>query len=294
MSKPAAAVDSTTGRTYALSLPPEWLAQHPPSAAVRMTGTTAMLPSVTSILSGSDKPGLPWGAAGETSSWVIQNLDTVQELVASAAAAPEEGTNPCKACGRMTIRHLHDKGWWLHEQCQEPWKVIRKQFQLRWNEKRDRGTSTHDFVEQSILGVAIDPADFGDAEGNARSWLRFVEKYDPRFIMSEATVFNLRYGYAGTLDSIMEVGGQRWLVDVKSGPKVYFEHHLQLAAYRYAEGVYVSAGVVEPMPDVDAAGVLLLGEDRYKFEEVTAGPDAFERGFASLLTLFRYKEAHGE
>ena len=290
MSKPAAAIDSTTGRTYSLALPAEWLGQHPPSAQVRMSGTTAMLPSVTSVLSHHDKPGLPWGAAGETASWVLANIDDVQTLAAAASQAEEAGVNPCKACGRPTDRYLHDKGWWLHKECDEPWKTIRKQFQLRWNEKRDRGSSTHDFVEQHILGVAIDPSEYGTAEGNARSWLRFVEKHDPTFIMSEATVFNLRHGYAGTLDSIMEVGGQRWLVDVKSGPRTYIDHVIQLAAYRHAEGVYIGAGQVEPMPEVDATAVLLLGEDRYKFEPVEADQDAFERAFLSMLTLARWKE----
>lgn len=294
MSSPAAARSTTTGRYYDLSLPAHWLRQYPPAAHVRMTGTTAWVPSVTNVLSNLDKPGLPWGAAGETAAWVIANLDETTELVAAAAQATEAGQNPCKACGRLTDRHLDDKGWWLHAECEQPWKTIRKQFQLRWNEKRDRGSATHDFVEQQILGETIDPADFGEAEGNARSWLRFVEKHDPTFIMSEVTVFNLRHGYAGTLDSIMDVGGQRWLVDVKSGPKTYIDHVIQLAAYRYAEGIYIDAGQVEPMPEVDAAAVLLLGEDRYKFEPVEADRDCYERAFLPMLTLARWMEARND
>lgn len=305
MSAPAAAVPTASGRFYDLALPGEWLANHPPSAQVRMTGTTAWVPSVTNVISNLDKPGLPWGAAGETAAWVISHLDETRALVASAASASEAGVNPCKACGRLTDRYLHDKGWFLHKECEEPWKVIRKQFQLRWNEKRDRGSNTHDFVERSILGQDIDPSEFGEAEGNARSWLRFVENHDPKFIMSEATVFNLRHGYAGTLDAIMDVGWGRFIIDVKTGPSLYFDHVIQLSAYRHAEGIYISPGVVHPMPEVDDAAVLLLGEDRYQFipvpkglesvDERTSGMhDVFERGFLSLLTLARLKADMGE
>lgn len=306
MSKPAAAIDSTTGRTYTLSLPPEWLGQHPPAAHVRMSGTTAMLPSVTSVLSLHAKHGLTWWAAGEVASYVMSEPDEANAIVGSALTARDiTGDRPCKACGQPTDRLLADKGWFLHSACEKPWKELRKVFNTQRQKKADLGSLVHDLVERHVLGESIDPADYGEAEGHVKSWLRFVERHDPGFVMAEATVFNLRHGYAGTLDLIMDVGGARYLTDCKTSPRTYFENHLQLAAYRYAEGIYIDAGQVEPMPTVDDTAILLLGEDRYKFIQQPEGyddatgrslaiRDGFERGYLPLLTLFRYKEAQGE
>lgn len=291
MSNPTAARSTTSGRYYDLALPPDWLANHPPSAHVRMTGTTAWVPSVTNVLDQHMKHGLTWWAAGEVATYVMSEPDEANAIIGSALTERTiAGDRPCKACRQPTDRLVEDKGW-FHPECEKSWKELRKVFNTNRQKKADLGSLVHTLVERHVLGETIDPADYGEAEGHVKSWLRFVERHDPTFIMAEATVFNLRHGYAGTLDLIMDVGEGRWITDAKTSPRVYFENHLQLAAYRHAEGVYIDAGQVTPMPEVDAAAVLLLGEDRYKFEPVEASADAFERGFGSLLTLFRYKEA---
>lgn len=294
MPNPAAAVATSSGRYYDVALPGDWLVAHPPSAHVRMTGTTAWVPSVTNVLDQHAKPGLTWWAAGEVATYVLSESEAAIALVGSAlGAAVVAGDHPCKGCGQPTDRLIEDKGWWMHASCEKSWKELRKVFNTKREQKANLGSLVHALVERHVLGEPVVPADYGEASGHVASWLRFVDKYAPTFLMSEATVFNLRYGYAGTLDLIMDVGGQRWITDLKSSPRVYFENALQLTAYRHAEGIYVSPGVVEPMPAVDAAAVLLLGEDRYKFEPVEADADAMERGFLPLLTLHRFKEDRG-
>ena len=46
---------------------------------------------------------------------------------------------------------------------------------------------------------------------------------------------SLRHGYGGTLDAIAVIGGETWLLDVKTGTGVYAETGLQLAAYAAAD-----------------------------------------------------------
>jgi hypothetical protein len=193
----------------------------------------------------------------------------------------------------------------MHATCERDWKLIRKQFNTNRQAKANLGTLVHNLVELHALGAEPDPAEWAewadpqtgvtfDASGYVAAWRRFVDKHQPSFVMAEATVFNLRHGYAGALDAIMDIGGSRWLVDVKSAARVYHrENRLQLVAYRHAEGVYVGPGVVEPMPEVDNTAVLLLGPDRFVFESIDSTVDDFERGFLSLATFRRYDEQRG-
>lgn len=50
----------------------------------------------------------------------------------------------------------------------------------------------------------------------------------------EQTVYHPQEGYAGTLDLIAEVSGERCLVDFKTGKAIYPEARMQTAAYREA------------------------------------------------------------
>ncbi len=42
---------------------------------------------------------------------------------------------------------------------------------------------------------------------------------------------SLRFGFAGTFDAIVDLAGERWLLDIKTGNGVYSSAALQLSAY---------------------------------------------------------------
>lgn len=289
MSSPKAAVATQAGRFYEIELPEGFV--HPQAVApnVRLNGDTAFLPSVTNVLGSNAKPGLTWWAAGEVATFVLSQPGDVQELVEQAAKAEAEGERVCKACGKPTNNYLSSNDWWMHRVCEKAWKELRKQPFVKRDKKADLGSHVHDLIERHVLGTPVDPADYGEAAGHVASWLRFVEKHEPVFQMSEASVFNLQYGYAGTLDLIVDVGGSRWLVDVKTSPKVYEDHRIQLAAYRYAESIYIGPREIVDMPEVDDTAVLLITEEKYAFKPVVADRDTFERAFLPLLQLHAWK-----
>ena len=87
----------------------------------------------------------------------------------------------------------------------------------------------------------------GDAETRplTEQFDRWAQKWQPKYHAAEMTVYSPTYGYAGTADGIMEIGGMvvnfdyktsREARDRKGKPKKpYPEVGLQIAAARYAE-----------------------------------------------------------
>lgn len=150
-----------------------------------------------------------------------------------------------------------------------------------------RGTAVHEIIEAYALGKKPDvPAEF---EPWHRQIRRFLDDHQPEYEMSEAPVYNLEYGYAGTLDAILRVQGARCVVDMKTtdkGPDAssrppYPDVALQLCAYSRAQLVGVGAatmrysgkrryylfdpvnGQYEEMPPVDGALVLVVSPEDY-------------------------------
>ena len=139
-----------------------------------------------------------------------------------------------------------------------------------------RGTDFHRVAEQFALGAEPEiPEHVAPYAAQYRDWL---ERFQPRFLMSEAPVYNVTEHYAGTLDGIIELGGRRLLVDLKTtehppdgerSRPPYPEAALQLVGYsraelvgvlseqRYSGGrryyLYDPDAEHEPMPEVDGA-----------------------------------------
>jgi hypothetical protein len=66
-------------------------------------------------------------------------------------------------------------------------------------------------------------------------WQGFVAHLGAQVIASEVEVENPRLGYSGTLDTLLEVKGQVWLVDLKNTSGGYQPwHEYQTEAYRQA------------------------------------------------------------
>lgn len=164
-----------------------------------------------------------------------------------------------------------------------------------------RGTDVHAAAEAINLGLEP-PADFPAA---LLPWVEqyrlFLSDFKPTFRLAEAPVFNLTHRYAGTLDSIVEIDGKSYLLDVKTHDKdpdassrpPYPDIALQLVAYRNAELVgigevtrreiygrryYVyepeSASYVD-MPQVDGALALAISPYDYRLVPVRVDDEIF-------------------
>jgi hypothetical protein len=163
----------------------------------------APLPSVTTVIGVIDKSGplLGW-AKREVSNAALRNLDVLSKMVVTAG--PESAAR---------------------------WLATIPGYQR--DSAADIGTRIHRLVEQLARGtepeVTAEEAPFVDG------YRRFLAAYQPRFLALEEMVASLRHRYAGTLDAIAVIGGETWILDVKTGSGIYPETALQLAGYANAD-----------------------------------------------------------
>jgi hypothetical protein len=106
----------------------------------------------------------------------------------------------------------------------------------------EEGKQVHNAIERGIKhGEEITWLNFdGTAKYSLEVWKMilkfndFWKRYKPKVIGSEIHVFSDKYEYAGTIDLILELEGEIWIIDIKTSntlPKVY---HYQTAAYANA------------------------------------------------------------
>ena len=160
--------------------------------------------------------------------------------------------------------------------------VLRRAHEGTRDRAADDGSAIHRAIERSILGGEPLPVTTTQ-EPRYRQFERFVEDFTPQWEASEATVYNRRERYAGTLDAIAVIGGRRLLIDIKTGKSVYSEFPLQLAAYARGEFVGVKGAgggfgdMEHEMPVVDGGAVLHLpAKGPYRLVEVDISPRVFQ------------------
>lgn len=175
-----------------------------------------------------------------------------------------------------------------------------------------RGTDLHVAAEKLALGET--PEIKPEHQPFLDQFMRFLADHQPEYLMAEAPVYHLRYGYAGTCDGIIRVGGRDLLFDIKSTAhsktsgrmRPPFDNHvLQITAYKYAElvglmaervetnrGRYYSfdpAKHTEPMPHTDGAVCLVVSPHDYELVPVRSNDEVF-RAWLAVLEIARFKE----
>ena len=92
----------------------------------------------------------------------------------------------------------------------------------------DLGTQVHAMAEALGRGEAV------TVDESLRPYLLayrrdFLDVFAPRFLAGEAMVCSERYEYGGTADAFVEIAGEVWLLDYKTGFGVHPDTALQLA-----------------------------------------------------------------
>lgn len=142
----------------------------------------------------------------------------------------------------------------------------------------NRGTEVHALAEKLIHGQEVDVPE--ELAGHIDSYVRFLDKWQPKPILVEATVASRRWRYAGTLDCVYDLpDGRRVLADIKTSRSgIFGETALQLAAYRYAEFYIDDNGDEQPMADLNITHVqgLWIRGDGYDVLPITADEQQFK------------------
>jgi len=129
------------------------------------------------------------------------------------------------------------------------------------NQKRDaaavRGTEVHAVAERVVHGESVDVAPH--IAGFVSGYVDWLDRFQVVPVLTERSVGNRQHYYAGRFDLVADMGGARWLLDVKTSKGVYGSVGLQLAAYRGAE-FYVNDDDPDteyPMPEgIERLGVV--------------------------------------
>jgi hypothetical protein len=189
----------------------------------RHPATGEEVPSVTTIIGGGvPKPALVGWAAKQAAEYAVANWDTLGSL---------------GVADRVTqIKGAHER---------------------TSGTAAGLGDAVHDATDALCSGRPIP-----DAEGAVKPFMaqfgKFLDERKPEFLMTEVTVWNRTYGYAGTFDWLARMGGWLTLGDTKTGKNVWPEVGLQLAALSHAEFILRPDGTEEPMPEAELLGVLHL------------------------------------
>jgi len=217
--------------------------------------------SVTTLLGALSKPALVNWAAKSVAEYAVEHMAEIYAL----AQADKQGA----------IRALKGSPWQARDNAAE------------------LGTLVHDQIEARILGQtpAAPPSDVGK---RLAFFEDFCNDYQPTFEAAEASVYNRKAGYAGTLDSIAIIGGERYIIDVKTTKSgVYPEHALQLAAYAHAEFVGMPDGSEQALPSIDAGAVLWIGPHGYEFVRVRID-DQIYAYFLAIATAWEFQNTIGK
>lgn len=167
-------------------------------------------------------------------------------------------------------------------------------YRAEWRAKADTGTRVHSVCEAWLTGKDADvrDEDAGYVDALEKFWL----DHTPAMIECEAVALSER-GYGGRFDVVAILSdGRTHLLDLKSGKPYPVEHTLQLAAYRYCDGigVYDETGMLadlRPMPEVDACGCLYVHEDgTYDLVPYPADLNAFTH-FCALLAVHQWAKS---
>ena len=180
------------------------------------------------------------------------------------------------------------------------------------------GKAVHKACEHAAIHGRFNPEDTADMELRPflQQYRQFLTDFQPTYIAAEVTVFNPRFGYAGTADAFLTIDGVNYVVDYKTsredetargdlkGP--YPEVALQLAAYRYAELAAVwrarqheafkrryyllnenERAMAVPVPEVDHGLVIYLTPTRYALHPVRCDEEIFD-SFLAVIDAARF------
>jgi hypothetical protein len=243
--------------------------------------------SVTTILGALDKPALLYWAAEQTA----------LQAVAVAGSLPV----------RIEEEGQENVVKWLRDARFRPPKGQRSATEL--------GTAVHDACERYAI-TGIRPEVDEEVLPFLDRFDEWVQVWQPKYEAAEAAVYSPTYGYAGTLDAIAEIDGQRVLLDYKSSRKSvgadgkpshpYPEVALQLAAYRHADLMATwrarrfsqfrrryyllspgESSIGAAMPKVDGGIVVHITPDHCDAYPVLCDEAVF-RAFCYVIEVFRW------
>jgi len=193
--------------------------------------------SVTTILNALDKPALLYWAAEQTADAAIDNLATWTAMLEERGR--EETIKWLRDARFRRPKHLlsnAELGTATHTVCEH--------YALT-GEKPGR-----DYVTELVAHVGTPQTDIDNEVNTIGLMLNqfdtWLQRFQPAYQATEVTVYSPEFGYAGTADCFVTIGGVRFIGDYKTSREPFDSKGnlktpypeqvgLQLAAYRHAD-----------------------------------------------------------
>jgi hypothetical protein len=154
------------------------------------------------------------------------------------------------------------------------------------------GTAVHDAAASGLDPDTVEPA-VRPRLLNFRHWLKVSRC---RILATEFQVWNLKEGYAGTVDLLCQFPDDSiWLVDLKTGKGIYPDHVIQIHHYVMAEFVgkddIVDQHLTKLLRAVSGAAVLHLADDHWQFISLRLDRESWQAA-QGLLKFAMWQAAH--
>lgn len=172
-----------------------------------------------------------------------------------------------KECGNYTADNIAKLAALDHDEIVQLVKAAPFAATSKGRQASQIGDIVHNWIDCDIKGEAVDPREYTGKDGITREapltarqmWRQyqgFLDKYRPKWVASEFTVWSETHGYAGTADWAARIGGALVLGDHKTGNNVYPDVAMQLAALAGADCILMPDGTEKPLPKFDKFAVL--------------------------------------
>jgi len=217
------------------------------------------VPGVTTVVGTLDKPALVGWAAEQTAAYGMTHLFSI----AAKATSIEE-------LASLDLGRIYED--------------MKKARFRTTKEAAVRGTRVHSFAEALVEGRDADVPE--ELAGPVNAVARFLDQWEIESTRKELVVAHGGHRYAGTADlygTAPKLGS--FLLDWKTGKRVYSETALQLAAYRFADLATDGTNDLE-VPATDAAYVAHITADAVELLPVHADERVWAN-FLYLLSLHR-------
>lgn len=216
---------------------------------------------------------------------------------------------------------VHHQAEWRHLDPDDAVDRIRRHFQGVWDRSADVGTLIHDVNEAWLYGREWAPQEFDRTKLKVKSDEAFAEllarmpgyvaglgefwaQCEPEAIATEVTLEHAELGYVGTADWIAEIGGDVWLLDIKTTSQldpdkgVYLDSwRPQLAMYQrathvnhyHAKTLVASWPLEECFPRPTRCGILhLRGDNGFQLIECDTEAPILDELIDALKVMHRW------
>lgn len=140
-------------------------------------------------------------------------------------------------------------------------------------EAGNEGTKTHQIIEDLLT---FEPIQY-TGHKNARTYLdankfkQFWDQAKPKLLHTEVGVKHDTYMYAGTVDLLLKVKDEIWLLDIKTSNNIHESYYGQLMAYK--KGIEDDTERFKDITKIDKVGILWL---KAKTRSISKKPDIYQ------------------